>query len=56
MRSGNVLKLIKALRDVINDEADASAKDTTPYVDRVLFHLDAAADVIEFPRKRGSMG
>lgn len=50
MHAANVLRLIKALRDAVNDEADTSAEDKTPYVNEVLFHLDAAADVLEFPK------
>lgn len=54
MRSGNVLRLIKTLRDVINDEADPSVDGDLAVVNQVVFHLDAAADVIEFPKTKGA--
>lgn len=48
MHKNNVLKLIKTLRDVVNDEADPSADGDLQIINQVCFHLDAAADVIEF--------
>ncbi len=45
MSKHSALRLIKALRDAIND-----ASDPTLWENAVLYHLDAAADEIEFPK------
>jgi truncated hemoglobin YjbI len=45
MSKTSALKLIKALREAINDCADP-----TEWQNEVLEHLDRAADVLEFPK------
>lgn len=44
-----ILQLIKALRAAVND----TPTDPTLWANRVCFHLDAAADEIEFPKSTG---
>jgi hypothetical protein len=49
MRKEQALTLIKTIRDLINDCCDDS-QDKQHWVNDVCFHLDAASDVIEFPK------
>lgn len=50
MTREDALKRIKALREEINDVPDPTDHDGGAWVNEVCHHLDAAADVIEFPR------
>lgn len=49
MNKKDALRLIKNLRDLINDTTDEDNSDL--WVNNVCSHLDAAADIIEFPKK-----
>ncbi len=46
MTRADVLRHIKMLRDEINGDPDS-----TGWVNKVLYHLDQAADVVEFPSR-----
>jgi hypothetical protein len=49
MTRQQALREIKQLRDRINDVPDPTDEDGGPWVNDVCHHLDAAANVIEFP-------
>jgi len=49
MTKAEALKAIKTLRNQINDVPDPTNEDGGSWVNDVVFHLDAAADIIEFP-------
>lgn len=50
MTKNDTLKLIKTIRDLINDIPDPD----NGWVHEVSEHLDRAADVIEFPMEKSS--
>jgi hypothetical protein len=47
MSKQSALRLIKSLRDAVNDTA---IETDLAWINQVCFHLDAAADVLEFPK------
>lgn len=49
MSRASALRLIKALRDAINDQID-DPNEALPWINDVCDNLDRAADVIEFPK------
>jgi len=49
MSKDNALKLIKALRDAINDTISEDL-----WENAVCYHLDQAADTLEFPKQEGN--
>ena len=56
MTKEQALSEIKTLRDKINNQGvdaatDASLPEADTWINSVCFHLDAAADAIEFPKK-----
>lgn len=51
MDKATALRRIKELRDAINDSSDTSAT-AKMWENAVCYHLDAAADVIEFPNSQ----